>query len=86
MSLSKSDSIVQWRTMSGVSSTNRWRFGFLLQDPRITKPLCLRVGKGDGDRERTVFSKKFKVEASWMVDEEYKIVVADAWQNSGLGG
>jgi hypothetical protein len=50
------------------------------------KPLCLRMGMGEGEREQIVFSKKFKVEASWMVDEEYKTVVAKAWLNGGLGG
>jgi hypothetical protein len=44
------------------------------------------MGRGDGGRDRPIYSKKFKVEASWMVDEEYKAVVAEAWLNGGLGG
>lgn len=40
------------------------------------KPLVLRLrGREEGRRK---FSKSFKLEATWMVDEEYNKVVGDA--------
>jgi exonuclease III len=40
-------------------------------------PLCVQLG--DGDTSRRVMKKKFKIEASWMHDDDYLGVVHDAW-------
>jgi exonuclease III len=37
------------------------------------KPICLRMG--GGDERDVVHSKRFKIEASWMIDEDYRHVV-----------
>ncbi|XP_059454900.1 uncharacterized protein LOC132185097 [Corylus avellana] len=48
------------------------------------KPICLRLG--EEEERQAVYSKKFKIEASWMVDEEYQQVVENAWVSGVLGG
>jgi hypothetical protein len=48
------------------------------------KPICLCMG--GCDEMSGVSSKRFKIEASWMIDADYKQVVDDAWVNGGLGG
>jgi hypothetical protein len=48
------------------------------------KPICLCMG--GCDERGGVSSKRFKIEASWMIDADYKQVVDDAWVNGGLGG
>jgi hypothetical protein len=40
-------------------------------------PLCVQLG--DGDTSRWFAKKKFKIEASWMHDDDYLGVVRDAW-------
>jgi hypothetical protein len=50
------------------------------------KPICLRMCGGEGEERNAVYSKRFKIEASWMIDEDYKQVVDEAWVSGGLGG
>jgi hypothetical protein len=42
-------------------------------------PLCVQFG--EGDLNRRFVKKKFKIEASWMHDDEYLEVVHEAWTN-----
>lgn len=48
------------------------------------KPINLRMREEEVDH--TVYSKKFKIEAPWMVDEEYKHIVEEPWGSGGLRG
>jgi hypothetical protein len=47
------------------------------------KPLLVRLASGD--EVQIIYNKRFKVEASWMVDDEYNQIVREAWERGGLG-
>jgi hypothetical protein len=47
------------------------------------KPIIVQLDGGKG--VRVGYNRRFKVEASWMLDDEYDQTVCDAWDEGGLG-
>jgi hypothetical protein len=41
---------------------------------------------GNKEEGLGVFSRSFKVEAAWMIDEDYRRIVDNAWVEEGMGG